>query len=162
MRAKIILLVAVVAVLVIVMQNPPPYPPSFIKGGGWGEDFQKQNNVLLRLGGGVFQLRVADSEFTRTRGLGGTAVLAPNAGMFFIFPEDGVQAIWMKDMLIPIDIVWLSADLSVIDIRANASPDSFPEIFTPRAPARFVVELSAGAAAAFHITAGSRAEIVSE
>ena len=116
----------------------------------------------MKIGDGIFQLRVAETENERTEGLGGVAALPPNGGMFFIFPADGFHAIWMKNMLIPIDIVWLSHDFSVIDARDNVSPDSFPAIFSPQAPARFVVELPAGAVQAFSIKEGGRAEILSE
>ena len=145
MRAKIILLVAVIVVWVIVMYNPP-----------------QQNNVFLRLGEGTFHLRLAVSEAERTRGLGGVEKLAGNEGMFFIFPEDAPHAIWMKDMRIPIDILWLSHDFSIVDARENVSPDSFPAIFSPRTPARFVVELPAGAVRTFGIKERSRVEILPE
>ena len=116
----------------------------------------------MKIGEGVFQLRVAETENERTEGLGGVAVLPLNEGMFFIFPADGFHAMWMKNMLIPIDIIWLTSDFLVIDARDNVLPSSFPEIFSPQAPARFVVELPADALKAFSIKEGSRTEILSE
>jgi len=121
-----------------------------------------ERDVTLNLGSGTFTMRIADSILERTRGLGGVEKLAQDEGMFFIFPENDFHPIWMKDMLIPIDIIWLSEGLKVIDTRENISPISFPEIFYPRAPARYVVELSAGAIKTFGIKDGSEAKILSE
>lgn len=111
-----------------------------------------------KIGDGVFSLRVAQTEKARERGLGGTPALAQNEGMLFIFPQDDFHAIWMKDMLVPIDIVWLSAEREVIDARENISPDTFPSVFTTKYRARFVVELPAGSLKTFRIKIGSRAE----
>lgn len=115
-----------------------------------------------KIGNEVFSLRVARTEWERERGLGGTPALAQSEGMLFVFPEDALHAIWMKDMLIPIDIVWLSDEFLIVDTREHVSPDSFPEVFVPKSPARFVVELSAGSAEAFGISIGSRAEFFAQ
>lgn len=111
-----------------------------------------------KIGDGVFLLRVARTEKERSRGLEEVPALANDEGMLFIFPQDDFYAIWMKDMLIPIDIVWLSAGGEVIDMKENISPDTFPSIFTPKSRARFVVELPAGSVKTFAVTIGSRAE----
>lgn len=116
----------------------------------------------VNIGDGIFTLRVAQTDAARERGLGGVPALARDAGMLFIFPKDDFHAIWMKDMLIPIDIMWLSAGLEVIDAKENVSPDTFPVIFTPKVPARFVVELSAGSLKAFGARVGSRAKFFAE
>lgn len=163
MRLKIIILVAVVLVGAgVFLLGMPENAPRCLKpptSGGGGEDGCREE-IRLRLGSGIFTLQLAVSEVERTRGLGGVPELARDEGMLFIFPEDGRHAVWMKDMLIPIDIVWLAQDFLVVDARVNALPASFPEIFSPRMNARFVVELPAGSAEAFGIRVGERAEIL--
>ena len=145
MRVKIILLFVITAVLLsFILQN------------------DTKNIVRMKIGDGMFTVRVAKTHGERERGLSGTPALAPTEGMLFEFPTNALHSIWMKDMLIPIDIVWLSDEFLVVDIRENVSPDSFPAIFTPKLSARFVVELSAGAVKAFNIKEGSRAEIFAE
>lgn len=145
MRVKIILLLAVAVVFIY-----------------FGLQKSDERAIRVKIGDGIFYVRVAETQRERELGLGGTRSLAGNKGMLFEFPQNGFHSIWMKDMLIPIDIIWLSDALSVIDLRENVSPDTFPTIFTPKSPARFVVELSAGAVKAFNIKDGSRAEIFSE
>jgi uncharacterized membrane protein (UPF0127 family) len=124
-------------------------------------DVRRAEDVILNLGSGSFVLRVADSTISRTKGLGGVKNLEQNEGMLFIFTENDFHSIWMKDMLIPIDVIWLSDGLKVVDTRENVLPISFPEIFSPRAPARYAVELSAGAIKAFKINTESSAKIFS-
>ncbi len=145
MRVKIVLLLAAIAVL----------SPFILKK-------ETGNIVRINIGDGIFDVRIAQTQAERARGLGSVRALAANEGMLFEFPQNGLHAIWMKDMLIPIDIIWLSDALSVIDLRRDVSPDTFPAIFAPHTAARFVVELSAGSVKAFDIKIGSRAEFSEE
>lgn len=142
-----------VAVFVVLQEDTRCLKPVNIGCRGEGEIVQK-----VKIGGGVFVLRVARTEGERERGLGGTPALAQNEGMLFEFPQDGFHAIWMKDMLIPIDIIWLSVGGEVVDAREKVSPDSFPAVFIPKSPAHFVVELPAGSAKVFDMRVGSRAK----
>src|SRR3989344_2846222 len=108
MRVKIILLFVITAVLLsFILQN------------------DTKNIVRMKIGDGMFTVRVAKAHGERERGLSGTPALAPTEGMLFEFPTNALHSIWMKDMLIPIDIVWLSDEFLVVDIRENVSPDSF-------------------------------------
>ncbi|TSC90524.1 MAG: hypothetical protein G01um10142_420 [Parcubacteria group bacterium Gr01-1014_2] len=47
-------------------------------------------------------------------------------------------------MNFPIDVIWLDENYRVVDIAHNVRPDSFPEIFEPRAPALYILEVNAG------------------
>lgn len=95
------------------------------------------------LGGEPLFLEVADTDVLRTQGLSLHRPLALNEGMLFIFPNDGRHGFWMKDMLFPIDILWLDSDYRIVDVKEHATPASYPEIFLPGAPARYVLEVSA-------------------
>ena len=72
--------------------------------------------VILILGWGsvlVFpeatsdRYELADTSSERTKGLSYRTEI-PKEGMLFIFPNKGIQGFWMKDMLFPIDILWLT------------------------------------------------------
>jgi len=61
------------------------------------------------------------------------------------FPEDGKWGIWMKDMYVPLDIVWLDSKKKVVHIVTDASPElSTTKTFVPKDPSRYVLELPAG------------------
>jgi uncharacterized protein len=91
---------------------------------------------------------VADTDYSRTKGLSGRDYLAPNEGLLFVFDKEGYQGFWMKDMNFPIDIVWLSKNKKIIHIEHNVSPDTYPKIFYPNSeldtePSLYVLETRA-------------------
>jgi len=105
-----------------------------------------QPTTSLRLGDGVFRARIAANETDRTKGLSGVTNLNPDQAFLIAFPYEGKWQIWMKDMKVPIDIVWLDKDKKVIYIVKNAQPDdaTTTKVFEPKTLAKYVVELSAG------------------
>lgn len=106
-------------------------------------NFQPKTEV--KLADGVFQVKVADNEAAREQGLSGVDRLQPNEGLLMVFESDDDWGIWMKDMKIPIDIIWLDKNKSVVYIIKNASPDlGMSKVFTPSKDARYVLELPAG------------------
>ena len=108
---------------------------------------------------GIFSVDVADTPILRARGLSGRECLAPTDGMWFVFPDEGIHGFWMKDMHFPIDILWISDDFRVVHIEEHAAPESYPHVFYPDAPARYVLEIPAGSSARAGIVRGDRAEL---
>ena len=94
----------------------------------------------------LYELLVADTPQKRQQGLSGREKLLPNTGMFFKFDTLEQQGIWMKDMNFSIDILWLDENCKAVAFK-SASPDSYPETFTPKVPALYVVELPVGSIA---------------
>lgn len=112
----------------------------------------------LYLGTGKFTVRIADTEAAREKGLSGTPKLAMDEGMLFDFERSGNWGIWMKDMKIPIDIIWLDKDRKVVHIVKEADPKhGTSKTFTPDKPALYVLELAAGATTQFNIKVGDQA-----
>lgn len=107
--------------------------------------------VTMRLGDAVLTAQVARTDAEREKGLSGVTHLGKNDAMLFVFDGDGKPGMWMKDMKIPIDIIWLDADKKVVYIAKNVSPDTYPEVFTPKIDARYVVEVAAGTVEADNI-----------
>jgi hypothetical protein len=70
--------------------------------------------------------------------------------MLFVFDEEGRYSFWMKEMHFPLDLVWIGARCTVVDITPNAPPPapglSVTELplYTPVAPVRYVLEVNAG------------------
>lgn len=100
--------------------------------------------VTLYLGDGIFTARIAKTDSERIKGLSGTDYLPKDKAMLFVFEEDARHGIWMKDMKIPIDVVWLDRDRRVIYIARDVLPESYPEVYRPNIAARYVIELAAG------------------
>ena len=99
---------------------------------------------------------MATDEETRQQGLMWRESLAPGKGMLFLFPATGIQPFWMKNTLIPLDIIWIDENRRVVHIARDVAPcraDPCPS-YPPAAPARYVLELAAGQAAAHDLTLG--------
>jgi hypothetical protein len=97
---------------------------------------------------------VADSMSERIKGLSGTPFLPDNVVKLFAFGVAGEHSIWMKDMNYPIDIMWTTADGTIVHIEENVAPESFPESFASPEPAWFVIEASAGFVASNSVAIG--------
>jgi len=108
----------------------------------------------LKLEGSTIELEIAQTAEQRVRGLSGRVSLPENSGMLFIFEGEGEYGFWMKEMHFPIDIIWLDENFTVVDIKKNALPESYPELFYPKAPAQYVLEVNAGFAEAHNIKEG--------
>ncbi len=93
------------------------------------------------------------------KGLSGIVSLASTEGRLFVFSGDGYHGIWMKDMLFPIDIMWVDAEGVIVAIEESVRPDTFPNTFEPPQPARFVIETNAYFANSFNIRVGDRVEV---
>jgi uncharacterized membrane protein (UPF0127 family) len=76
------------------------------------------------------------------KGLSGRKDLAEGRGMLFVMPSVDFQRFWMKEMLVPIDIIWI-ANSRVIGFEKNISSDD-PRTFTSPSAAGYVLEVPAG------------------
>jgi uncharacterized protein len=113
-----------------------------------------QQNSVLYLMDAAIPVEVADTDMERSLGLSGRESLARGSGLLFIFETPGNYGFWMKDMRFPIDIVWIDEDWKVISVEKDARPETFPRIFYPNAPIKFVLELNSGDASRLGIDAG--------
>lgn len=101
--------------------------------------------TYLNIGANVFNARLATNQKDREKGLSGVSKLKTNEALLMIFPENGYWGIWMKDMKIPIDVVWLDERGKVVYIVTDMAPgDSEEEVYKPSEPAKYVIEFPAG------------------
>lgn len=115
--------------------------------------------VAIAIGDVEVVAEVVDTPEERAIGLSGRLELPQGEGMFFVFPEADTHGFWMPDMHFAIDIIWLNANFEVVHIAEEATPASYPEVFTPSAPALYALEVPAGYASAHQIAIGSRATV---
>jgi len=66
----------------------------------------------------------------------------------------------MKDMQFAIDILWIDENKKIVDITHNAVPESYPSIFQPNSPTKYVLEVNAGWAERNKIAFGENVEFL--
>ncbi|HEY8322734.1 MAG TPA: DUF192 domain-containing protein [Candidatus Baltobacteraceae bacterium] len=120
--------------------------------------------IAVRTPAATLTLQVAKTELQRELGLMGVTALPEHTGMLFVFPQDGPVAFWMKDTLIPLDMVFVGSDWKVRSIAARVPtvPATMPDENIPlvRGNARYVIELSSGEASQDGIVPGVRLDAV--
>ncbi len=110
--------------------------------------------ILLESRNSVFTVFLADTDALRIQGLSGTSSLPVQHGMLFVFDHSDMHGIWMKDMQYPLDIAWLDEEKRIIHLVPNVAPETYPTIFQPELPARYVLEVAAGALERAEISLG--------
>jgi uncharacterized membrane protein (UPF0127 family) len=106
------------------------------------------------------RVQVARTEAQRERGLMGVRSLRAHTGMLFVFDTDAPIEFWMKDTLVPLDMIFIGKDGLVRTVFANVPvvPVDAPDDRIPRRDglAKFVLELPAGEAARDGLARGVR------
>jgi uncharacterized membrane protein (UPF0127 family) len=104
-------------------------------------------------------VEIARTEEERRRGLMFRDHLEPGRGMLFLMDHERQQVFWMKNTLIPLDMIFINEAMEVVGIVEQAIPrDETPR--GVRAPSRWVVEIPGGHARLSGIVAGSRMRVV--
>ena len=103
------------------------------------------------------EAELAYTNANRARGLMFRENLPPDAGMLFIFPTLEIQTFWMKNTLIPLDILWLNERKEVVYMVTAYPCKKDPcESISPMQKARYVLEVNAGFAKKHKIDLGSQ------
>ncbi|MEP6994785.1 MAG: DUF192 domain-containing protein [Acidobacteriota bacterium] len=112
--------------------------------------------------GAVYRLELALTPEEQAQGLMYRESLPERTGMLFIFNEDAPHQFWMKNTMIPLDMIWLDAAGKVLFVSAATPPCKADPCGTygPEAPARQVLEIAGGLAAKERITVGSQLKIL--
>ena len=93
-----------------------------------------------------FNVEIVSKGEAMRRGLQLRTTLAPDAGMLFVFPSAIKHSFWMKDTLIPLDMIWMDYAHRVVDVRTHVPPcTSEPcPVYTPSVLSPYVLEINAG------------------
>ncbi len=113
-------------------------------------------------GGQEIMAELAVTPAERERGLMFREKIEPDQGMLFVFEEEDLYSFWMKNTLIPLDIIWINSHRQIVHIEKNVPPctqDPCPG-YMPRQPALYVLELKAGQAEANNLQLYQRVSFV--
>jgi uncharacterized membrane protein (UPF0127 family) len=88
----------------------------------------------------LLKLEVANSDESRTTGLMNRLAVKESEGMLFIFDDLRQRVFWMKDTLIPLDIIFLDENFAVVNFYQNTKPNQTGETYPSKKPCRYVIE----------------------
>lgn len=128
-------------------RTPPPPAPA--------QQEANAPHVIFKDGFRV-KVEIAADDENRAQGLMYRDHLADDRGMIFFFPQKGDYAFWMKNTIIPLDMIWIDEAKKVVHIAHDVPPcqaDPCPS-YPPGAEAMYVLEVAAGVAAKHHVANG--------
>lgn len=115
----------------------------------------------VTLGARTWTVRLARTPEELERGLAGVRYLPAEEGMLFIFPDSRRRKFWMKGCRVPLDVAFLDADRRVVSMHTMTLPRRDPpRRYLSRAPARYALEVRAGALDRAGVGVGDVAEFV--
>ncbi|TAN06935.1 MAG: DUF192 domain-containing protein [Rhodanobacteraceae bacterium] len=103
----------------------------------------------VTLDGHTFSVEIATTPAEQEHGLMDRTSMPADHGMLFVFPDSEPRTFWMKNTLIPLDMLFFDANRKLVAIQADAQPCKADPcaLFPSDTPARYVLELNAGTAA---------------
>ncbi|PKL89351.1 MAG: hypothetical protein CVV23_05790 [Ignavibacteriae bacterium HGW-Ignavibacteriae-2] len=120
-------------------------------------EFKKQGELTFTSSDQKFlakiDVEIAENDDTRSQGLMYRYKMNENQGMLFLFPEETYQSFWMRNTVLPLDIIFVNKQNKIVKIHKNAVPydeSSYPS----GASAIYVVEVNAGYSDKFNINEG--------
>jgi len=102
-------------------------------------------------------IEIADNEYETQTGLMYRTTLGVNQGMLFIFPDVSYRSFYMTNTKIPLDIIYIAEDKTIVSFQKNAKPldeSSLPS----EAPAKYVLEINGGLSDEWQLEVGDQME----
>ncbi|WP_448205057.1 DUF192 domain-containing protein [Azospirillum sp. sgz302134] len=121
------------------------------------ETFARSSLTVETAAGGHyrFDVEMAETPMQQMQGLMFRETMAPDAGMLFVYDHPQPASFWMKNTLIPLDMIFIGADGKIVNIHPNAVPQSLDAI-NSAAPVKGILEVNGGMSARLGIRAGDR------
>jgi len=122
---------------------------------------QKRSDNIVCFESSCIYVELATTPKEMTTGLMNRTSLPENMGMLFIFDEEGIHNFWMKNTLIPLDMIWLDENGKIVYIKKNAQPCYVPicPAFGPGSSSKYGLEVNGGYTERNKINVGGKASI---
>ena len=116
--------------------------------------------ATIKLGVNSYRVEIASTSAERQSGLMHRQTLAPGTGMLFFYPRSAQHRIWMKNTLIPLQVIWIDANFEVIDSKILKPCETIycPSFGVDR-PSKYILEINSNET---YVKAGTMAEGIPE
>lgn len=101
------------------------------------------------------QIEIADNDFERQTGLMYRKKMASNRGMLFIFDDNTIRSFYMKNTYIPLDLVFIDQNNTIVSIAKNAKPLDESSVRS-EGNAQYVLEINAGLSEQWKLKKGDK------
>ena len=119
--------------------------------------YPEKNEVCFKEN--CFEVELATTPKEQAIGLSNRSSLDPNKGMLFIFGKEGDYPFWMKGMLFPLDMIWISSNSTVVDIGRSMDTCIICFGIYPEANATYVLELNANTTQRINLNVGDKLDL---
>ena len=128
------------------------------------QKYAKRYLITIHTGAGPVKINAdyAETQEKQEKGLMGKQSLPKNSGMIFIFPDEKIRKFWMKNTLIPLDLIFINTNgriSEIITIEPCRNDTEMCPAYISKEPARFAIEVNAGFAVKNRIIEGDILEI---
>lgn len=114
----------------------------------------------MQIGDTKINLEIAITPAEQAKGLMYREHMDENSGMLFIFEKEEKHSFWMKNTLIPLDMIFLDSNKKIVDVMTAEPCEKDPcKSYMPKAEAKYVLEVNAGFAQKHDIQIGEEAEL---
>lgn len=139
----VIVVLLLAAIILVIILNP----------------FKTTKYVRVKIGNTTVNAEVADTTLKKTIGLMGRKSLEEDEGMLFSFDTADYYSFWMMNMSIPIDIIFMNSNRTVVDILKDAQPCGLNcDTYAPKEKAMYVLEVKANFTQRHGVKIGSKAD----
>lgn len=115
--------------------------------------FKASNDSLIN----TLSIEIADDEYQTQTGLMYRNSMEDNQGMLFIFPDSQYRYFYMRNTEIPLDIIYIDQNKSIISIQKNAKPHDETSLAS-EGPAKYVLEINGGLSTQWNLEKGDKIE----
>ncbi|MBK3797660.1 DUF192 domain-containing protein [Azospirillum brasilense] len=121
------------------------------------ESFARSSLTVETAGGGKyrFDVELAETPAQQAQGLMFREKMAADSGMLFIYDRPQPASFWMKNTLIPLDMIFIGTDGRIVNIHANAVPQSLDAV-NSAGSVKGILEINGGMSARLGIRPGDR------
>lgn len=123
---------------------------SFKKEGSLTLKKAKTDSIIKTI-----DIEIADNDYETQTGLMYRTKLETNHGMLFVFPFEDMRSFYMKNTKIPLDIIYIDKDLTIVSFQKNAKPMDLTSL-PSEAPAKYVLEINAGLSDVWQLAVGDK------
>lgn len=117
--------------------------------------------IKVNLGDETFDLETAITHEEKIQGLMFVENMPRNNGMIFIYGGEGERFFWMKNTLIPLDMIFINFNKEIVEIKKNIQPcmEDPCEKYQSTTPAMHVIEINAGLSDELELSIGDKIDL---